>query len=216
MSTTQPGRRERNATEKLRRIRAAAARLFDERGFEGATTQEIAERADVGAGTLFRYAATKGELFLMVFNDRFSTAIDAGDRAAQSEDDPARAVSALVGAVLTHAQHAENSAVYQRELLFGSPTEKFRAEGLAQVARLETLVAARLLAAAPTPDPAAADALQAAAGRAARSVFAVLNLLLVQPLTGVHAESDAAEELRAQVTQIIDGFLASATAAPTR
>ncbi|CAL8977841.1 hypothetical protein CELL_02675 [Cellulomonas sp. T2.31MG-18] len=203
-----PGRRERNAREKYTRIFEAASALFSEHGFDGVTTQEIAERADVGAGTLFRYAATKGELFLMVYNEQLRTAIDEGDRRAATEPDVTAAVNALVGTVLSGAHDLRNAAVYQRELLFGGPTEKYRGEGLALVGRLEDLVAARLL-----------DAVDAGrrherahavgAARAARSVFAVLNLLLAQPLTGAHPGADTAEELREQVAQIVQGFLAS-------
>lgn len=214
MSEEQPvrlGRRERNSREKHGRIFTAAAALFDERGFDGATTQEIADRADVGAGTLFRYAATKGELFLMVFNEQFRQAIDEGARRAQGEADPARAVAALVEPVLSRAHGTENSAVYQRELLFGSPAERYRSEGLALVAHLEELIAARLLAAVGQRAGTAADddVTQLAAARAARSVFAVLNLLLAQPLTGAHPGADTADELAAQVTQIVRGFLAA-------
>ena len=203
-----PGLRERNAREKYTRIFNAAAALFAERGFDGATTQEIAERAEVGAGTLFRYAATKGELFLMVYNEQLRTAIDEGVRKAQAEPHATAAVAALVGTVLSSAHDVQNAAVYQRELLFGAPAEKYRSEGLALVARLEDLVAARLLVAVGAedhPDP----ALTLAAARAARSVFAVLNLLLAQPLTGAHPGADSAEELREQVAQIVQGFLAS-------
>ena len=203
-----PGRRERNAREKYTRIFDAAAALFAERGFDGATTQEIAERADVGAGTLVRYAATKGELFLMVYNEQLRTAIDEGTRKAQAEPDVTAAVAALVGTVLGSAHDVQNAAVYQRELLFGAPAEKYRSEGLALVARLEGLVAARLLGAVDAGDhPSPARAL--AAARAARSVFAVLNLLLAQPLTGAHPGADTAEELREQVAQVVQGFLAS-------
>jgi AcrR family transcriptional regulator len=213
--TSRPGRRERNAREKHSRIFTAAAALFDERGFDGATTQEIAERADVGAGTLFRYAATKGELFLMVFNEQLRQAIDEGARCAEAETDVTRAVLALVVPVLTRAHDTEQSAVYQRELLFGSPGERYRSEGIALVDRLEALVAARLVAA--VEDGTADDERARAAARAARSVFAVLNLLLVQPLTGAHPGADTAEELAGQVTQIVRGFLAApGGSAPTR
>ncbi|MGP3708967.1 helix-turn-helix domain-containing protein [Gordonia paraffinivorans] len=40
-----------------------------ERGFSAVTTQEVSARAGVAAGTLFRYAATKSELLLMVYNE---------------------------------------------------------------------------------------------------------------------------------------------------
>jgi len=44
------GRRERNKQEKLDRILAAAKDLFAAKGFNETTTQEIADRADIGTG----------------------------------------------------------------------------------------------------------------------------------------------------------------------
>ena len=63
------GRRERNKGEKLKRIRAAAKRLFSDQGFEGTTTRQIAKEADIGTGTLFLYAKTKEELLVLVFQE---------------------------------------------------------------------------------------------------------------------------------------------------
>lgn len=63
------GRRERNKAERRARIVAAARAVFAERGFADATTREIAERADVGVGTLFAYAPDKEALLAMVFGD---------------------------------------------------------------------------------------------------------------------------------------------------
>ena len=63
------GRRERNKGEKLKRIRAAAKRLFSDQGFEGTTTRQIANEADIGTGTLFLYAKTKEELLVLVFQE---------------------------------------------------------------------------------------------------------------------------------------------------
>lgn len=63
-----PGRRERNKQEKLKRIVEAARELFHSKGFADTTTQEIAEKADIGTGTLFLYAKSKEELLVMVFS----------------------------------------------------------------------------------------------------------------------------------------------------
>lgn len=59
------GLRERNKLEKRRRIIDATLSLLAEKGFELATTREIAERAGVAVGTLFLYAHDKLDLFLM-------------------------------------------------------------------------------------------------------------------------------------------------------
>jgi AcrR family transcriptional regulator len=63
---------------------AAARELFAERGVSGVTTQQIADRADVAIGTLYRYAATKAELLIMVQNEKFAAAIDDGLAAASA------------------------------------------------------------------------------------------------------------------------------------
>jgi AcrR family transcriptional regulator len=64
----QVSRRERGKLERRRRIEDAARETFRAKGYEGATTREIAERADVGKGTLFSYARDKRELLMMLVN----------------------------------------------------------------------------------------------------------------------------------------------------
>jgi AcrR family transcriptional regulator len=69
------GLREKNKLGKLERIKVAAAELFTEKGFEKATTRDIAARAEVGLGTLFLYAQDKRDLVFLIFNeelDRFT------------------------------------------------------------------------------------------------------------------------------------------------
>ncbi len=84
------GRRERNKQQKLERITAAASELFAEHGIDDVTTQQIAERADVGTGTLFLYAKTKGELLLLVQNAHYAVALEKGIAAAEATPDAAR------------------------------------------------------------------------------------------------------------------------------
>ena len=47
------------------RILEAALEIFSQKGFHPATTDEIAERAGVGKGTLYRYFETKDKLFVL-------------------------------------------------------------------------------------------------------------------------------------------------------
>ena len=63
------GRRERGKIEKRRRICEATREVFRRKGYEAATTREIADLADVAIGTLFAYASDKRELLMMVIND---------------------------------------------------------------------------------------------------------------------------------------------------
>jgi AcrR family transcriptional regulator len=46
------------------RIRAAARALFDERGFDNATLRAIAERAGMGASSIYRHVRSKEELLI--------------------------------------------------------------------------------------------------------------------------------------------------------
>jgi AcrR family transcriptional regulator len=67
------GLRETNKLEKLRRIKAAAAALFTEKGFDAATTRDIAKRARVAKGTIFLYAPEKRALVFLLWNDSAAT-----------------------------------------------------------------------------------------------------------------------------------------------
>ena len=51
-------------TEKQRRILDAAMEVFAERGYAGASTSEIAKRAGVAEGTIFRHYKTKKDLLI--------------------------------------------------------------------------------------------------------------------------------------------------------
>lgn len=55
----------------------AAAAVFTERGYAGATTKEIARRAGVSEGTIYRHFADKRELFGAVFANRNASDFEA-------------------------------------------------------------------------------------------------------------------------------------------
>jgi AcrR family transcriptional regulator len=58
------GLRERNAATTREAILDAAYALFAERGYDATRMEEIAERAEVGTSTLYRYFPTKDELVI--------------------------------------------------------------------------------------------------------------------------------------------------------
>jgi AcrR family transcriptional regulator len=188
---------------KRQRIFEAASRLFAERGFDGVTTRAISEAADVAEGTLFRYAATKAELLLMVYNVELATAIAAGSAAAEGLDDPTEAVFALVLVVLQRNQKPENATHYQRELLYGGGDSPHRTEGLALVARLEEAIAATLIR---TAGDNREDTVRTAE-RASRLVFSGLHLALAQSSTHAHPGRAPMDELHAQVDLVVRGLL---------
>jgi AcrR family transcriptional regulator len=69
--------RERNKTERRRRVLEAARAVFLEHGYEDATTREIATRAGVAVGTVFVYARDKRDLLMMIVNDDLEAVTDA-------------------------------------------------------------------------------------------------------------------------------------------
>lgn len=203
------GRRERNKEEKQARIFDAAERLFDELGFAGVTTQRIADEADVAAGTVFRYAATKAELLMMVSNERSRARIRAGAEA----DDPAvpagrRLLALVTPLVLAGRDHDENTLAYQRELLFGEPGERYREEGLALFGELRRRMGAVLVdawqrgreaaaapeAAAPDPDP------------ASRALSATLHFAIADAAVHGRPTEDLLTDLAADFEVIVRGY----------
>ncbi|KQV75479.1 TetR family transcriptional regulator [Aeromicrobium sp. Root344] len=136
------GRRERNKQEKLERIISAASELFAEHGVEDVTTQQIADQADIGTGTLFLYAKTKGELLLMVQNTHYAQALERGRTAAESVPDALGAVMAIVQPIVEcNRTQIANGRTYLREMAFGDPDEPHHGEALAISSRTEEALA---------------------------------------------------------------------------
>jgi AcrR family transcriptional regulator len=139
------GRRERNKQAKLERITSAASELFAEHGIDEVTTQQIADKADIGTGTLFLYAKTKGELLLLVQNTKYAAALERGRAAAETIPDVLEAVLAIVQPIVEcNRSQVENGRTYLREMVFGDPAEPRHAEALTIVAQTEEAVAAVL------------------------------------------------------------------------
>ena len=139
------GRRERNKREKLDRIIAAASELFAEHGVEEVTTQQIADQADIGTGTLFLYAKTKGELFLMVQNTHYAEALERGRSAAEGVDDALEGVMAIMEPIVEcNRSQIDNGRTYLREMVFGDPEEPHHAKALMIAAHTEEALAAVL------------------------------------------------------------------------
>ncbi|WP_405718671.1 TetR/AcrR family transcriptional regulator [Streptomyces sp. NBC_01537] len=139
------GRRERNKQDKLDRIVAAASELFAERGVDEVTTQQIADKADIGTGTLFLYAKTKGELLLLVQNAKYAEALEQGRADAETIPGVLDAVLAIVRPIVEcNRTQIDNGRTYLREMVFGDPEEPRHSAALAIVAQTEEAIAAAL------------------------------------------------------------------------
>lgn len=112
-------KRDRNKAEKLQRIQAAAAALFDERGFEATTTAAIAERAGVGAGTLYLYVGSKDDLLVSVFRERAGRAWADAFAANDPEASISSQLVAIFSAVaVTHAGELNLARAFFKALQF--------------------------------------------------------------------------------------------------
>lgn len=139
------GRRERNKRDKLERIISAARQLFEAHGVDAVTTQQIADKADIGTGTLFLYAKSKSELFLLVQNSSYAVALDEGKAAAADIPDVVEALLAIIRPVVEcNRTHIENGRTYLREIVFGDPEEPHHRDALSLTIKTEAAIAAVL------------------------------------------------------------------------
>lgn len=202
-------RRERHRQDKEARIHEAALALFGEQGFEAATMRAIAERADVATGTLFRYAADKGDLLLAVFRRRLAATSDAAL-------DPA-ALAAPLPELLPHLfdrffdlyrPHRALARDFVRLVLFhaGPARDREIGEAHAFVARLADLLRARRAAGEIRPD--------ADPDLVAFALFSLYQAVLLAWLTGEQDEAAARARLRALLALHADALRPDRTETP--
>ena len=197
------GRRERHKADKRERITAAARQRFADQGYAATTTAQIAADADVAAGTLFQYAASKAELLMMAMNDEVNACLDAGIEAASSATHTREhAVMAFFGPLLElAAAHEENFSVLVREVLFGPPG-RHRDAALELVHRAEDTL--RELLAKPTePSVRPGADLQ----NAARALVFAMLLEISSTRLGLHPDTGTADRIRAQLDLVLHGIL---------
>jgi AcrR family transcriptional regulator len=190
------GRRERNKQAKLERITAAATELFAEHGVDEVTTQQIADRADIGTGTLFLYAKTKGELLLLVQNTAYAGALEKGRTAAEAIPDVLDAVMSIVQPVV-HCNRAQldNGRTYLREMVFGDPEEPHHGKALAIAAQTGEAIAGVL----GRDQTVGGDD----AATLARVVSSVMFLNMASSLNVALSVEEVVQEIRRQVAVVL-------------
>ena len=190
------GRRERNKQAKLERIMTAASELFAEHGVDEVTTQQIADKADIGTGTLFLYAKTKGELLLLVQNAQYAAALERGRASAETIPDVLDAVLSIVQPIV-HCNRAqiENGRTYLHEMVFGDPEEPHHGEALAIAAQTEEAITAVL-----RRDKRVAEG---DAATLARVVSSVMFLSMAASLNVARSVEEIVQDIRKQVSALL-------------
>jgi AcrR family transcriptional regulator len=160
-----PGLRARQRAAAIRRIQEAALDLFDERGFENVTIEEIAEAADVSPSSVYRYLGTKeGVVLYDEFDFRLIDAVEAELAAHAPVDAVRRAVASVMAAFF-----GRDEALARRKLRYAFENPHLRAATTQQIDQFAQLVA---------------DALARAAGRDASELeIQVIATTLVWSLT---------------------------------
>ncbi|MDX6750612.1 TetR/AcrR family transcriptional regulator [Geminicoccaceae bacterium 1502E] len=103
------------------RILEAAEAVFAARGYDGATTAEIARQAGLPKANVHYYFATKEAIYRAVI-DRTLKLWLAAFEPLGAEDEPAEALSAYVRAKMRHSrEHPLASRIFAREMLAGAP-----------------------------------------------------------------------------------------------
>jgi AcrR family transcriptional regulator len=196
LATPPVGRRERNKQVKLERITAAARELFAEHGVDDVTTQQVAEKADIGTGTLFLYAKTKGELLLLVQNSGYVDALEEGKAAAESIPDALDAVMAIIRPIVEcNRIQVDNGRTYLKELVFGDPEEPHHRDALALTIQTEAAIAVVLR----RDDRVDSDD----AATLAHIISAVMFISMVAPPNIALTVDEVLQEIRDQVRVIL-------------
>ncbi|MGW0812290.1 TetR/AcrR family transcriptional regulator [Streptomyces viridiviolaceus] len=186
------------------RLADAAFALFDERGYEQTTVDDIAERAGVGRTTFFRHYRSK-EAVIFPDHDRLLELIR--DRLATAGHSTALvAVSDAVRLVLLH--YIEEGDLARRRYALTSKVAALRDREIASVARYQRLF--REFIADWMGDPTASASLRAEL--MAASVVAAHNHVLRRWLRG--ESSDPVEEIDEAMREVLALFPAP-SAAPT-
>ncbi len=108
------------ATNEARILRAAEA-VFAERGFAGATTSAISERAGLPKANVHYYFRTKEILYRAVLADILDLWLASAD-VIREDADPAEALATYIESKIRYSRERPNaSKVFANELLHGAP-----------------------------------------------------------------------------------------------
>lgn len=143
------GLRAKHRAEREHRILTAAMELFRDAGYDAVRIEDIAARAEVSAGTVYNYFATKGDVLLALVTLEVEEVLALGaDVVAAPPAGLAPALDALVGGYYAHSLTYLTKELWRQALALtiGAPGTRFSARFAALDADLASQVAALLQA----------------------------------------------------------------------
>jgi len=111
-------RRARRKRETLRRIEDTGWRLFKTKGYEATSTREIAEAADIAAGTLFNYFPEKRSLLIHLMQHQIDEAVDQAFETLADASLEKQLQHVFFAITECYARERRLSRVFVKELLF--------------------------------------------------------------------------------------------------
>jgi AcrR family transcriptional regulator len=109
------------AVETRERILDAAESVFAQRGFDAATTREIAALSETNVATTYSYFANKEALYAAVLQRAIEPLIELLDRFAGERDKPGAAAGAIHDVVSRLAKHESTTRLVYREIVANGP-----------------------------------------------------------------------------------------------
>lgn len=141
------GLRERQKADRSRRIIAAATALFREAGYDATRIEDIAERAEVSAGTAYNYFQTKGEILVAIVSLEVEEVLEAGEAVIrEAPADVGEALDRLCAVYFDHSLVYLSKAMWRQAmaLSIGAPDTPHGARYTELDARLRDQVCALL------------------------------------------------------------------------
>jgi AcrR family transcriptional regulator len=120
-----------DAVRNRRLVLSAAADAFAEQGMD-VSIAEIAQRAGVGKGTVFRHFATKEDLLAAIAYDRFAELIEVAESLLDAEDPAAAVRDFMAAGAAMHARDRTFSQISTR-VFMSDPTVQAASERLTEV-----------------------------------------------------------------------------------
>ena len=117
---------QKRSLEKTALIKAAALRLFSEKGYFSTTTNEIARQAGISIGTLYSYYRDKKDIYEELVREHYEQSAKQAEEAQLPEDMPPRQSIYLMLAATMQA-HFVNTAFQKEMAALSAQSEEMRA-----------------------------------------------------------------------------------------